>query len=193
MLNFQKVCDTFAEFMNREEKIREFFENLKLHNIKEIYIKFCDELYNFPLKTLAENNDNLRKLVIPYCWSRVGIGFESLANNCKFVEELNINSCGLSNQSLQFLKKFTNLKVIHLARTKIADLTLIEIGKNNSNLEIVNLFNCTRITKKGVEGFLKEAKKVRRLNLVGTKLNLAKRILIYNTFPNVCYTNSKQF
>lgn len=171
--------------MNREENIKEMFENLKLNNLKELYFRLCEEFYNFPLKNITENNHNLRKLYIPYCWSRVGIGFESLANNCKFVEELNINKCGLSNQNLQFLKKFRNLKVIHLAGTKIADLTLIEIGKNNSNLEFINLFNCKRITIKGVKGFLKEAKKVKRINLIGTRLNLSKRILIYNIFPNI--------
>lgn len=139
----------------------------------------CEEFYNFPLKKISERNVKLRKLHMPFCWSRTGIGLENLAKNCLFVEELNINKCGLSNKNLRFLTKFQNLKELQMAGTKIADSTLIEIGKNNRNLEKINLFRCKRITKKGVEGLLKETKNLNKINIIGTKINLSNRISIY--------------
>ena len=184
MLNIQ-AANTFSEYLIKEEKLIEFFQNLRLQNLKEIYIKMCDEFYNFPLMKISESNVKLRKLFMPFCWCRTGIGLENLAQNCRFIQELNINKCGLSNRKLQFLTKFHNLKELQVAGTKIADLTLIEIGKNNKKLEKINLFRCKRITKIGVEGLLKETKNLQKINIIGTKLNFPKRIAIYKMMANI--------
>ena len=97
-----------------------------------------------------------------------------LSVQCPLLEKLNISGCLLSNKDLQFLSNFTNLKSLNLARTKIADNTMINTVQNNPKLEKVNLLRCRRITQKAVLEILRKEENLKYLNVLGTKVNKFK-------------------
>lgn len=136
-----------------------------------------------------------RELHIPFSWSRRGSGFDHLADLCPFIEKLTINGCGLSNRNLQFLAKFEKLKSLSLAWTKIADSTLITIVKNNQDIEKINLLRCKRITHRAVFQTIQDARKLRYMNIVGTKVSSSNvfRILIHCKCNNLNLTLRTSF
>ena len=111
---------------------------------------------------------------IPFSIARSGIGCQVLSIRCPLLEKLNIGGCCLSNKDLQFLLNFTNLKSLNLARTKIADITMINIVRKNPKLVKVNLLRCKRITQKAVLEILQKEDNLRYLNVFGTKVNKYK-------------------
>ena len=177
--------DTFSQYLNKEQNIIMFFQNLNLQNLKVIKIENCDEFLNHPLESICQKNYNLRELDIPNSLSRTGIGLTILATNCKFVEKLNLDNCCLSNKNLEILTTLKYLKILSLKRTKIADTTIIKIVQNNSTISKINLFNCKRITKVGVIALMKEAKDLTFLNIIGTKVNYQKGLLIFLQFGQI--------
>lgn len=174
--------DTFVECMKKEEEVLQFFQDLNLFNLRTIKIENCDEFLEHSLDAICRKNSNLRHLSIPNTLSKFGFGLDALSSCCISLETLFLDNSCLSNKKLEFLKNFQNLRNLSLKRTKIADETIKNIVKNNSKMSKIDLLHCNKITKEGATYIVKEAKNLKYLNLVGTKVNSHKGWRIYVQF-----------
>ena len=169
-----------AKIWFKEEKVLKFFESLNLNNLRKIVLNNCSGFTDQPLHCIIQRNKKIQYLFLPYCWSRVGYGLHHLAQDCPLLQKLNINNCGLSNQKLQFLTEFRNLKSLSLAWTKVKNATIIKVVERNPDIEKINLLNCKYITREGISIILEKAKKLKYINVVGTKINYFKGLLLFD-------------
>ena len=121
-----------------EEKMINLFS--KLNNLKTVDISHW--VTNKSVTALANNNPNLRFIVLDECNYVTDASIIKIAEKCSHLERISMNSCW-----------------------QISDHALVKLAESCPKLQHVSLVDCYNITKTGIEMLLSSAENLKFLDI----------------------------
>ena len=139
----------YASSVNRY--MLESFADICAHNLRYINLTNCWMIFDDNLITLTQVCPYIKGLSISNCWKITDYGLAYVANNSPKMLELDISYCGqITGAGLKEHKLFL-LKKLDISYCKqITDDTLEKALSKMSELRVIHLRRCSRITDFGI-------------------------------------------
>ncbi|XP_022246279.1 F-box/LRR-repeat protein 14-like [Limulus polyphemus] len=142
--------------------------SLGLHNVKSINLSFCASVTDFGLKFLARMCE-LRELNLRSCDNITDLGMAYLAEGGSRLTTLDISFCDkVGDQGLLHVSQgIFNLRNLSLNACPISDEGLSRIARTLSDLQYLNIGQCSRVTDKGLSLIADNFHQLRSIDLYG--------------------------
>ncbi len=143
--------------------------SLGLTNLNSINLSFCINISDMGLKYLAKMG-SLRDLNLRSCdnISDAGIAFLAEAGS-PVLSTLDVSFCDkITDQSLDYISQgLFNLRSLSLSSCHVSDEGIFKIAKAQSELEVLNIGQCIRITDQSLYAIADSFKNLRSVDLYG--------------------------
>lgn len=139
-----------------------------LTKVSSINLSFCINISDLGLKYLAKM-PSLRELNLHSCDNVSDAGLAFMAEAASPITTLDVSFCDkITDQSLDYISQgLFNLKYLSMRACHVSDEGISKIAKALSDLEVLNMGQCTRITDRSVYAVANSFKNLRSVDLYG--------------------------
>lgn len=165
--------------------------SLGLPSVNSINLSFCIGVSDAGLKYMAKIS-SLRELNLSSCDSVSDSGVAYLAEAASPITSLDVSFCDkVTDQSLDYVSRgLFNLRCLSLSACHVSDEGICKVAKALTDLEVLNIGQCIRITDKSLFAIMESFKNLRCVDLYGcSKITTAARRDAASKLPSRCVLN----
>ncbi|XP_065200656.1 F-box/LRR-repeat protein 14-like [Planococcus citri] len=165
--------------------------SIGLTSITSINLSFCINISDVGLKYLAKI-PSLRELNLSSCDNVSDAGVAYLAEAGSPITSLDVSFCDkVTDQSLDYISRgLFNLRCLSLTACPVSDEGICKLAKALSDLEVLNIGQCTRITDQSLFAISESFKNLKCVDLYGcSKISTDARQDAAAKLPSRCILN----
>lgn len=138
----------------------------QLPRLSDINLRSCDNITNTGLQNLRDLGTTLKSLDISFCDKVRNAGLNFISSSLTNLRSLSLSATEIGDSGLiQLVTVLTNLTVLNLGQcTKITDESLKVISEKCGRMEYMDLYGCTSISKQALR-LIMDMPQIKKLNV----------------------------